>query len=143
MLLCLHLYVCACVCTACIQNKVIEEICEKSTWHGRFSRVTAFFRVIFSGQQNNCFLISSRGRCVLNFRSLSFFVWPGRPLQANSQTCTIRNYTPPSSSRFRQVFCLFELKFGCLNLTWTFKAKFHRALENNWRFFEQMPKFCD
>ena len=69
-----------------ISNKVIEEMCEKSTWHGWFSRPAASFRVIFSRKQRNLFQILSRGRCVHNFRSISFFVWSAGLVQ-KSQAC--------------------------------------------------------
>ena len=74
------------------------------------------------------FKILSRGRFVLNFKSLSFFVWPGRLLRTNP--CIIvnkSNYPSHSSRGFWQFFWVLELYFGCLIPSLDLKCKFHRA----------------
>ena len=53
------------------ENHVTRQFFEASGSEGHF----------FGKKQKTCFFIWSRGVYVLNFRSVSFFVWPGDPGQ--------------------------------------------------------------
>ena len=46
----------------------------------------AAHRINFSKKQKTCFQIRSMGVCVPVFRSVSFFVWSGCPMQSDQQT---------------------------------------------------------
>ena len=62
----------------------------------------------YEKKQKNYFWIWSRGLCVQNFKSLSFFVWPGGSVQTNIYTSELKK--TPSENKcqgdfdgFRQI----------------------------------------
>ena len=71
-----------------LKNEAIEEIYGKSTRHGSVSRLADPRITFFKKNHKTPFFISSRGVCVPNFRSVSFFIWPDGPVQTNKATDT-------------------------------------------------------
>ena len=68
-------------------NKAIEEICGKSS----FSRLAALWVTFLKKQKKKKrFQVWSRGVYVLNYRSISFFVWSGGLVQINKPTYPVK-----------------------------------------------------